>query len=172
MIGNSLAYAATACLFFAIGGCAVFDGSVYEAREYPEVTEPTREDREYRQESESEPAISKQSNPAVAALIGQSREYSANEEFQKAASALERAQRIDPKDPEVYAELAVVMLAQELPDEAVNLAQRSNSLAGKKNNALQARNWMTISKAKRARGENAAADAAERRAKQIRGGSN
>lgn len=164
MLGNSLAYAAASCLFMAIGGCAVFQGSVSQPQ--PATSQPATEGTRQDYEVGSSPDH-KASGPAVVALMKQAEQYLGEEQYQQAAAALERARRIEPKNPVIYSQLAAVMLAQEQPEAAENLARKSNSLAGRWP-SLEARNWMTIARALRARGENASADAAERRANQLK----
>lgn len=165
MIGNALAYAATACLYLAIGGCAVYEGGLHQPRDYSQDQRSTATREQEGSAQDSSPAA--EGSPAVQALLNQARALRDEENYPQAAAALERALRIEPRNPAVYAELAEVMLAQGLPDEAENLARRSNSLSAG-DAQLRARNWMTIAAAMRARGDNANADAAERRAQQLR----
>lgn len=163
MIGNVLGYTATACLFLALGGCVVFEGGMSSDHDRMSEKEVLREDQDV---SSGQSPDTAKGSPAVIALMLESRSYKAEKSYAQAAASLERALRIEPRNPSIYAELAEVMLAQELPDEAENLARRSNSLASG-DTRLQARNWYTIAAAMRFRGENAGAEAAERRAKQL-----
>ncbi len=165
MFGDTLGYAAAACLVMALGGCAVYKGAVSEpaGTPSPAATEGAREEEAAPATSGSAPA----GGPAVIALMEQARTHVAAEEYSQAAAALERALRIEPKNAVIYSQLAGVMLVQGATEEAENLARKSNSLAGDQT-GLQARNWNTIARALRARGENAAADAAELRARQLK----
>ncbi len=168
MIGNILAYTSAACLFMAVGGCAVFQGSISRspASTQPDATVNERYDSDGELSSGDSASIMK-SGPAVQALINQANDHIANEDFQNAAVTLERALRIESKNPELYSRLAGVMLLQGQPDEAESLAKRSNSLSEKRPD-LQYKNWTIISRALRSRGENASADAAEMRANQLK----
>lgn len=166
MLGNSLGYVAAACLFMSMGGCAVFKGRVAEPPSRTEQPAAPAPREESAGQPDSQPSASRPSGPAVQALIAKAEEHVRAEDFQQAAASLERALHIEPKNPVIYSQLAGVMLAQELPNEAENLARKSNSLAGNWP-SLQAKNWMTIARAMRARGESASADAAEMRAREL-----
>jgi len=82
-----------------------------------------------------------------------------------AAASLERALRIEPRNPRLWQELARVRLKQGDYAQAENVARRSNSWAGG-DAALRAENWRLIAQAREARGDaagaRAALDAAER----------
>ena len=82
-----------------------------------------------------------------------------------AVAALERALRIEPKNPRLWQELARVRLKEGDYAQAENLAARSNSWAGSDNN-LRVENWHLIAEARTARGDDAGAKAALERAKQ------
>ena len=82
-----------------------------------------------------------------------------------AAATLERALRIEPRNPRLWHELARVRLKQGQYAQAESVAARSNSWAGS-DNALRAENWRLIAEARTARGDaegaRTALDAAER----------
>ena len=82
-----------------------------------------------------------------------------------AAASLERALRIEPRNPRLWQELARVRLQQGDFVQAESVATRSNSWAGS-DNALRAENWRLIAQAREARGDSegakAALEAAER----------
>jgi len=82
-----------------------------------------------------------------------------------AVAALERALRIEPKNPRLWQELARVRLKEGDYAQAENLAARSNSWAGSDND-LRAENWRLIAEARAARGDDAGAKVALERAKQ------
>jgi predicted Zn-dependent protease len=69
-----------------------------------------------------------------------------------AAASLERALRIEPRNPRLWQELARVRLQQREYAQAENVALRSNSYAGG-DNALRADNWRLIAEAREARGD-------------------
>src|SRR6266581_2730453 len=83
-----------------------------------------------------------------------------------AAASLERALRIEPRNPRLWQELARVRLKQGDYAQAESTAARSNSWAGS-DNALRAENWRLIAHAREARGDaegaKGALEAAERR---------
>jgi Tfp pilus assembly protein PilF len=82
-----------------------------------------------------------------------------------AAASLERALRIEPRNPRLWQELARVRLKQSDYAQAESTAARSNSWAGS-DNALRAENWRLIAHSREARGDaegaKAALEAAER----------
>jgi Tfp pilus assembly protein PilF len=76
-----------------------------------------------------------------------------------AAAALERALRIEPRNPRLWQELARVRLQQRQFAQAESVAARSNSWAGS-DNALRAENWRLIGQSREARGDTEGARAA------------
>jgi predicted Zn-dependent protease len=76
-----------------------------------------------------------------------------------AAASLERALRIEPRNPRLWQELARVRLKQGEYAQAENVAARSNSWAGS-DHALRAENWRLIAQAREARGDGDGARAA------------
>ena len=164
MFGNSLAYASAACLFMSIGGCAILGAGISQPADQGSDTS-AEYGRETYDVSGSDTAKPPSNNPAVQALIKQAEAHVVEQEYQQAGATLERALRIEPKNPVIYSQLAGVMLAQGQHEQAETLARKSNSMAGKQRE-LQARNWMVIARSLRARGQNAGADAAEMRARE------
>lgn len=81
-----------------------------------------------------------------------------------ATVSLERALRIAPEDPLLWHELAGVRLAQQRYDLVVQLAAKSNALAGPDDDALRSSNWRLIAQSRRALGDAAGARDAEHRA--------
>ena len=69
-----------------------------------------------------------------------------------AAASIERALRIEPRNPRLYQELARVRLQQTNFTQAENMATRSNFFAAS-DNALRAENWRLIAQAREARGD-------------------
>jgi Tfp pilus assembly protein PilF len=74
----------------------------------------------------------------------------------KAAASLERALRIEPRNPRLWQELARVRLQEGDYVQAENLAARSSAWAGG-DAALRAENWRLIAQARQARGDAAGA---------------
>ena len=104
-------------------------------------------------------------NPAIASLMDGARTDATAGRLSNAAASLERALRIEPRNPRLWQELARVRLQQGDYAQAENVAARSNSWAGG-DSALRAENWRLIAQAREARGDSegahAALEAAER----------
>jgi len=105
-------------------------------------------------------------NPAVLGLLEQARAEAAENKLQSAVATIERAQRLEPRNPWLWQELARLHLAQGDHAQAESLAARSNTWAGS-NPALRAANWRLIGAARSARGDAAGAQAAEARAVEL-----
>jgi tetratricopeptide (TPR) repeat protein len=104
-------------------------------------------------------------NLAIAGLLEGARTDAAAGRLANAAASLERALRIEPRNPRLWQELARVRLKQGDYAQAESTASRSSSWAGS-DNALRAENWRLIAHAREARGDaegaRAALEAAER----------
>ncbi len=105
-------------------------------------------------------------NPAVLALLDTAQVDAMAGRTPTATAAIERAIRIEPKNPVLWQKLALLKLEKGEYQQAENFAARSNSWAGS-NKALQAKNWHIISEARSLRGDNAGAKAALARAKTL-----
>src|SRR5437899_2075148 len=103
--------------------------------------------------------------PAIASLMDSARADTTGGRLANAAASLERALRIEPRNPRLWQELSRVRLLQRDYVQAESCAARSNSWAGS-DDALRADNWRLIAQAREARGDSdgmrAARDAAER----------
>lgn len=106
------------------------------------------------------------SGQAVVSLMRQASEASTQGQHDLAASQLERAQRIEPRNYFVWSALAKVYLQQEQYDQAVSVAGKSNSLA-RGNVYVELENWKTIAAARHARGDSVGAVQAEARIDEI-----
>jgi Tfp pilus assembly protein PilF len=129
-----------------LGGCAT-----------PPAPEPTETKPE-------QPAVvpapqAKQENIAIAGLMDSARAEAAAGNFAGAAASLERALRIEPRNPRLWHELARVRLKQGQHAQAESVAARSNSWAGE-DKALRAENWRLIAQSREARGDSEGAKAA------------
>ena len=102
-------------------------------------------------------------NPAVAALLDDAHRQAAANRTADAAAALERALRIEPRNPVLWQELARVRLNEGDYAQAESLAARSNAWSGK-DRRLRAVNWRLIAEARTRRGDAAGAQAAAARA--------
>jgi len=102
---------------------------------------------------------------AIASLMDGARQDVAVGRLANATASLERALRIEPRNPRLWQELARVRLKQGEYAQAESVAARSNSWAGG-DNRLRAENWRLIAQSREARGDaagaRAALDAAER----------
>jgi Tfp pilus assembly protein PilF len=106
-------------------------------------------------------------NIAVAGLMDSARADAAAGNLPSAAASLERALRIEPRNPRLWHELARVRLKQGQYAQAENVAARSNSWAGD-DKGLRAENWRLIAETRRARGDTEGAQAAMEQASGIR----
>jgi len=93
---------------------------------------------------------------AIASLVESARADAAAGRLANAAASLERALRIEPRNPHLWQELARVRLMQGDYGQAESVAARSNSWAGV-DNRLRAENWRLIAQAREARGDAAGA---------------
>ncbi len=89
---------------------------------------------------------------AVASLMDSARADTAAGRLANAAASLERALRIEPRNPRLWSELARVRFQQRDYAQAESTALRSESWAGK-DNLLRADNWRLIAAAREARGD-------------------
>jgi predicted Zn-dependent protease len=106
--------------------------------------------------------------PAVIALLKTAEQQANAGDLEAAASSLERAIRIDPRNPVLWYHLATVRLSQGDARAAEQLATKSNSLATG-NTVQQSRNWQLIAQARRAQRDEKGALAAEQRAHELAG---
>ena len=109
------------------------------------------------------------STSAVESLLNEAKTYYEMKQFEQAAALLERALRIDPRNPILWHNLAGVRLAQEDWKRAANLATKSNTLAGSNNNykELRLRNWVIITQACEGMGDFNCAQEARNRAQAL-----
>ena len=112
------------------------------------------------------PAPVMSENPAVLGLLEQARIDNAENKLQSAVAGIERALRIEPRNPWLWQELAKLHLAQGDYTQAESLAARSNSWAAN-DAALRAANWRLIATARNARGDIDGAQVANARAAEL-----
>src|SRR3989441_1533226 len=89
---------------------------------------------------------------AIASLLDGARADTAAGRLANAAASLERALRIEPRNPRLWQELARVRLKQGDYAQAESTAARSNSWAGG-DSGFRAENWRLIAHAREARGD-------------------
>lgn len=112
---------------------------------------------------EPPPAPEPEGNQAVVALLDDAATYVGEGELDKAAAALERALRIEPRNASIWHDLGQIRLHQRKFNQAESMASKSNSLASS-DRGLKAKNWHLIAVARRAGGNTEGADAAEAQA--------
>lgn len=108
-------------------------------------------------EPEPEPVVS--GNPAIIALLDRARLDSRAGQREAAGASLERALRIEPRNARLWHELAQLRLAQGQYAQAIAMAHKSISFAGRERR-LQALNWRVIGNARVAQGNPAGAEQA------------
>jgi predicted negative regulator of RcsB-dependent stress response len=91
-------------------------------------------------------------NTAVIALLNKAGDQSAAGQMDEACENLERALRIEPRNPLLWHELARIRLAQGQYRQAENMAAKSNMLAGS-DRYLKSRNWRIIGEARNRLGD-------------------
>jgi tetratricopeptide (TPR) repeat protein len=111
-------------------------------------------------------AVVKSHSPAVVALLDHAEQQANAGELESAAASLERAIRIDSRNPVLWYHLATVRLAQGDPSQAEQLAVKSNSLATGINTQL-VRNWQLIARARREQNNATGAAAADRHVREL-----
>lgn len=106
----------------------------------------------------------------VRRLLRSAEVQSGSGRYTVAASTLERALRISPKDALIWQRLAAVRLEQGRWQLAVQMAAKSNSLASgddRQVRNLRRNNWELIGRARQGMGDTAGAEAARKRARAI-----
>jgi predicted Zn-dependent protease len=98
-------------------------------------------------------------NQAVVALLDRARLDTGAGRREAAGASLERALRIEPRNAWLWHELAQLRLAQGQYAQAISLAQKSSSFAGRER-GLRALNWRVIGNARVAQGDAAGAEQA------------
>ena len=126
----------------------------------PEVQERVREPA--RQQSAGTQVFPLQ-NPAVKELLASARTAENSGEYDAAAVSLERALRIQPRDPEILQLMAEVQLHKNDYTQALHVATRSYD-AGPRVGELCSRNWRTIGLAHERMGDAGGAVRADQRA--------
>ena len=107
---------------------------------------------------------------AALALLAQARAQAQQGDGEQAAATLERAIRIEPGNPWLWHRLAVLRLQLGEPEQAIELATKSNTLASVSaagNRRLQGGNWQVIGAARTQLGQHPGAADANARAGQI-----
>jgi len=108
------------------------------------------------------------SSAAVVALLNEAEAQFEAGESEQAAALLERALRINPRNPILWHNLAGVRLQQEDWERAASLAAKSNAIVVD-DKWLRVRNWIVISLACEGMGDAKCAQEAQRRARALAG---
>ena len=106
------------------------------------------------------------SGPAVQSLVLQARAALSSNRPDQALSLLERAQRIEPRNPFLWQMLASTNLAMGRMDQAESTAQKSNSLA-RGNPYVEIENWKVIAATRQAAGDTTGAIQAQARVDEL-----
>ena len=102
-------------------------------------------------------------NPAVTTLLADASTAETDGNYEQAAMLLERALRIQPRNPEVLQNMAEVQLQMRDWEQALGFAVRSYDL-GPRVGEICARNWRTISVSREYLGDHGGSVEAEHRA--------
>jgi len=140
-----------------LGACATQAPAPIEERDLEDrVRAPAREDAAGVQ-------VFPLKNPAVAELTSQAAQAEANGQLDQAAILLERAMRIQPRDPELLQQMAELQLQRGEYVQALSFATRSHDI-GPRVGEICARNWRTMGLAHERLGDMPAARSAQARA--------
>lgn len=101
-------------------------------------------------------------NPAVTELLADASQAEADGRFDQAAMLLERALRIQPRNPEVLQSMAEVQLQVYDYEQALSFATRSYDL-GPRVGEICSRNWRTIGVSREHLGDHQGAEEAQKR---------
>ncbi|MCK5888603.1 MAG: hypothetical protein KAG19_01520 [Methylococcales bacterium] len=122
----------------------------------------SRQESDQRNESVTTKALS----PAVSALVSDADMFLQSGDTELAASTLERALRIDSRNPVLMYKLATVRLQQSKPRQAEGLAKKAASLSANDRN-IKRKAWLLISKARKLRNNYQGAKEAALKASQM-----
>ena len=118
-------------------------------------------------EPQASAAIAPQYSLPVSALLEEASRQEAAKDLTAAVGSVERALRIEPRNAHVWHRLASLRMKQGQYGMAVELAAKSNSLAGG-DAELVRDNWRLMARSYRAAGDSDSAKAAERKAQAYR----
>jgi len=110
-----------------------------------------------------------QSNSAIASLLATAERQQQEGDLAAAASTLERALRISPRNALLWHQFATVRYQQRDLPQALQLAQKSNSYA-RNDTRIQTSNWRIIGHVKQLQGDTVGAKTAFAKASGLTGG--
>ncbi|MDH5408636.1 MAG: hypothetical protein OEY00_08510 [Gammaproteobacteria bacterium] len=102
----------------------------------------------------------KNTSKTVLALLQSANEAARTGKMHRAESQLERALRIEPRNPTLWHYMAKLRLHQDRHGEAAGMAAKSNALAGR-DKKLRTDNWRIIAHARHQQGDIKGAQAAQ-----------
>lgn len=102
-------------------------------------------------------------SPAIGALVLAANENSQSGNVESASASIDRALKIEPRNPALYYKLALLRLKESKPQEAEDLAKKSALLAGK-DRQLKKHSWLLIAHARELRRDFKGAKAARAKA--------
>lgn len=132
---------------------------------YPIEDTLPQESTKYSLTAPSLPSLNVQ-NPAVVALLDSAHQQSENGQLDIAASKLERAVRIEPRDAQVWHALAKIRYGQNNHALAISLSKKSNVLAVN-DRRLQRSNWLLMAACYKALGNTNSANKARENASRL-----
>lgn len=103
------------------------------------------------------------SSPAIGALVMAATQNSQAGNLDSAVASIERAIRIEPRNPALYYKLAILRIKQSKPRLAEDLAKKSALLAAQ-DNQLKKHSWLLIAHARELQGDFKGAKAARAKA--------
>lgn len=109
------------------------------------------------------PPVAVSGSPAVLALMHDADRNSSSGDLEAAAATIERALRIDSRNPALLYKLAQLRLKQNQPRLAEDLAKKSELYAGN-NRELKKNSWLLIAKARYMQGDKQGAEEARDKA--------
>lgn len=134
-----------------------------QADQQAESSAPDTEPRESKSGKTPPRSASEVSSAAVMSLLDNADQLIKAKKLDAAASTLERALNLDPRNPFIYQRLAALRLAQKEYEQAEQMARKSNSVAAD-NPFVKQDNWQLIAKARQANQDGSGAQAAKTRA--------
>ena len=156
MVKNSN-YLLMVLLVTGLSACATIPRPASDGREVDtRLREPARQDSEGVQ-------VFPLQNPAVKELLADAGQAETGGDYDQAAVLLERALRIQPRDPEILQHMAEVQLQKQDYEQALTFAVRSYDI-GPRVGEICSRNWRTISVARGHLGDNNGSAQAEKKA--------
>jgi len=115
-------------------------------------TDPLPEAKKLEPIVEPHSGADQSSGPAVVALLEDVKQYEKTGESDQAVATIERALRIEPKNPLLWQRLSFLRLRQGHWQQAIAMAQKSNTLAAG-NKRMQLTNWKIIAQASETNGD-------------------